>query len=102
VLACWIVLRLQRFFRSLKSEHLNYDKKKLLDYKNKQITLQWTKYEEKETDVNLSIYMVRDAIKRSFDKIILITNDTDMVPAVKMARAENNGIQFKLLCKKDF
>ena len=72
-------------------------KKKLLDYKNKQISLQWTKHEEKETDVNLSIYMVRDAIKRSFDKIILITNDTDMVPAVKMARSENHEIQFKLL-----
>lgn len=72
-------------------------KKKLLDYKNKQINLQWLKHEEKETDVNLSIYMVRDAIKRSFDKIILITNDTDMVPAVKMARSENNEIQFKLL-----
>lgn len=72
-------------------------KKKMLDYKNKQINLQWTKHEEKETDVNISIYMVRDAIKRSFDKIILITNDTDMVPAVKMARSENNEIQFKLL-----
>ncbi|KTD18716.1 NYN domain [Legionella lansingensis] len=72
-------------------------KKKLWDYKNKQINLKWLKHEEKETDVNLSIYMVRDAIKRSFDKIILITNDTDMVPAVKMARYENNEIQFKLL-----
>ncbi|WP_028389014.1 NYN domain-containing protein [Legionella fairfieldensis] len=72
-------------------------KKKLLDYKNKQINLQWIKHEEKETDVNLSIYMVRDAIKKSFDKIILVTNDTDMVPAVKMARSENNEIQFKLL-----
>lgn len=57
----------------------------------------WKKHEEKETDVNISIYMVRDAIKGSYDKFILITNDTDIVPAVKMARAENNALQFKLL-----
>lgn len=72
-------------------------KKKKLEYKNKQINLEWTKHEEKETDVNLSIHMVRDAIKRCYDKFILITNDTDMVPAVNMARAENSEIQFKLL-----
>lgn len=72
-------------------------KNKLLTYKNKHLEFKWKKHEEKETDVNISIYMIRDAIKGSYDKFILITNDTDIVPAVKMARIENNVLQFKLL-----
>lgn len=72
-------------------------KNKWLEYKNKHIQIKWNKHEEKETDVNISIYMVRDAIKGSFDKFILIINDTDIVPAVKMARSENGALQFKLL-----
>ncbi len=72
-------------------------KNKLLTYKNKHLEFKWKKHEEKETDVNISIYMVRDAIKGIYDKFILITNDTDIVPAVKMARQENRTLQFKLL-----
>lgn len=41
--------------------------------------------------------MVRDAIKGTYDKFIVITNDTDIAPAVKMARAENISLQIKLL-----
>ena len=72
-------------------------KKKWLTYKNNHIDIKWKKHEEKETDVNISIYMVRDAMKGGFDKFVLITNDTDIVPAVKMARNENKNIRFKLL-----
>ncbi|MDR3490846.1 MAG: NYN domain-containing protein [Gammaproteobacteria bacterium] len=72
-------------------------KDKWLDYKNKHIQIKWKKHEEKETDVNISIHMVRDAIKKRFDKFILITNDTDIVPAIKMAKSENSSLQFKLL-----
>ena len=72
-------------------------KDKWLEYKNKHVQIKWKKHEEKETDVNISIYMVRDAIQKSFDKFILITNDTDIVPAVKMARSENDILQIKLL-----
>lgn len=46
--------------------------------------------------------MVRDAIKKTFDKAILISNDTDIVPAVKMAREENKNLQFKLLTPPTF
>lgn len=77
-------------------------KDKFLTYKNHQIQLQWKKHEEKETDVNISIYMVRDAIKKKYEKVILITNDTDIVPAIKMARHENESLQFKLLTPPTF
>ena len=72
-------------------------KDKLLTYKNHNLELKWKKHEEKETYVNISIYMLRDAMRRSFDKFILITNDTDIFPAIKMARSENQKLHFKLL-----
>lgn len=72
-------------------------KKKDLCYKNQHLEFKWKKHEEKETDVNISIYIVRDAIRKKFDKAILITNDTDIVPAVKMARNENKELEFKIL-----
>ncbi len=67
-------------------------KDKWLEYKNKHVQIKWKKHEEKETDVNISIYMVRDAIKGTYDKFILITNDTDIVPAVRIARTENKEL----------
>ncbi len=72
-------------------------KKKWLSYRNNHIEIKWKKHEEKETDVHISIYMVRDSMKKKFDKFILITNDTDIVPAVKMARSENSALRIKLL-----
>lgn len=77
-------------------------KDKLLTYKNKHLEFKWKKHEEKETDINISIYMVRDVIRNKFDKFILITNDTDIVPAVKMAKKENETLQFKLLTPPTF
>lgn len=77
-------------------------KKKPLRYKNKHLELVWHKHEEKETDVNIAIYMVRDAVARLFDKLILITNDTDIVPAIKMAKTENKLIEIKILTPPTF
>ncbi len=46
------------------------------------------KHEEKETDVNLSIHMVRDALLNDADRYILISNDTDLIPALRMIKKE--------------
>lgn len=77
-------------------------KKKQLEYKNQHLQVIWAKHEEKETDVNVAIYMVRDAINKSFDKLILITNDTDIVPAIKMAKSENKQVEIKILTPPTF
>ena len=77
-------------------------KKKCHKYKNNHLELKLHKHEEKETDVNISIYIVRDAIRKMFDKVFLITNDTDIVPAVKMAKNENNALPFRLLTPPTF
>lgn len=96
-----VVQRHRTYIEALKATGVEFVegnfKDKWLIYKNQHLEFKWKKHEEKETDVNISIYMVRDAIRKKFDKLILITNDTDIVPAVKMARNENKQLEFKIL-----
>lgn len=46
------------------------------------------KLEEKKTDVNLAISMYRDAVQKKFDRIILVSNDSDAEPALKAIRLD--------------
>lgn len=48
----------------------------------------WVAHEEKETDVSIGITMLNDAYKNKYDKALLVTRDSDLVPAVKMIRSE--------------
>jgi len=94
------------YLEALETEKIEFIKgnfkRKQLRYKNNQLELVWHKYEEKETDVNIGIYLVRDAVVRLFDKFILITNDTDIVPAINMAKAENKQVEIKILTPPSF
>ena len=45
-------------------------------------------HEEKETDVNIGVHLIADAIRDRFDTAFVISADTDLNVAVKMARAE--------------
>jgi uncharacterized LabA/DUF88 family protein len=56
-----------------------------------------TRREEKETDVNVAIHIVRDAMLRKTDKQIIITNDTDILPAIRMSKQENQSILITVL-----
>lgn len=46
------------------------------------------KIEEKKTDVNLAISIYRDASKGLFDRIILVSNDSDAEPALEAIRQD--------------
>lgn len=43
----------------------------------------YTRYEEKETDVNIAVALVSDALSNACSDAILISADSDLVPAVK-------------------
>jgi len=47
----------------------------------------WKGHEEKETDVQIAVHMVADALKGDVDRLILISADTDLGPAIKMIAA---------------
>lgn len=45
------------------------------------------KLEEKQSDVNIALHMYDDAIRGEVDHVVLVTNDTDLVPAFEMLEA---------------
>jgi 6-hydroxy-3-succinoylpyridine 3-monooxygenase len=43
-------------------------------------------YEEKRTDVNIALWMLHDAYKDLCDRLILVSGDSDLVPAIAMVK----------------
>src|SRR5216683_3969676 len=43
----------------------------------------WTVYEEKETDVNIAVTLVEDAVRDRYDTALLISADSDLCPAIR-------------------
>jgi 6-hydroxy-3-succinoylpyridine 3-monooxygenase len=46
----------------------------------------FTTQEEKRTDVNIALWMLHDAQRDVCDRLILVTGDSDLVPAVRMVK----------------
>jgi hypothetical protein len=53
----------------------------------------WKRHEEKETDVHFCLTFLEDAIDDVFDRAIVISADSDLVPAVRKVRARFPGKQ---------
>ena len=49
----------------------------------------WVSYEEKQTDVNIAVHLVADVAANRAESFMLMTADTDIIPAVKMAWGAN-------------
>ena len=48
------------------------------------------KTEEKGSDVNLGVHLVRDACQGAFDLAAVLTNDTDLLEPIRIVRQELN------------
>lgn len=46
------------------------------------------KLEEKQTDVNLALAMYRDACSGEFEQLVVVSNDSDVAPALKAIRSD--------------
>ncbi|MCK5688891.1 NYN domain-containing protein [Myxococcota bacterium] len=57
----------------------------------------WKAHEEKETDVNLALWLLNEARKDSYDHAFLISNDSDLAPAVRMVTAEFPNKRVRIL-----
>ncbi len=55
------------------------------------------KTEEKGSDVNLGVHLVRDAAKGHFDAAAVLTNDTDLVEPIRIV-VQEFGLPVTLLC----
>ncbi len=60
---------------------------KTKDRKCRKCRYKWTGHEEKETDVNIALAMLNLAYKNEYDHAFLISNDSDLAPAIHMVRA---------------
>jgi len=48
----------------------------------------WKAHEEKETDVNIAIALLRFAQKDTFDRCLLVSRDSDLAPAIRATRQD--------------
>lgn len=46
----------------------------------------WISYEEKETDVNIAVQMVSDALATEAENFYVVSGDSDLVPAIKLVQ----------------
>jgi len=53
--------------------------------------------EEKQTDVNISLHMYRDAVNFDAEHIVLVSNDSDLSPAIKMIREDFEAIKIGVI-----
>jgi hypothetical protein len=61
--------------------HFKEKDRKCPDCKHK-----WIGHEEKETDVNIALFLLDSAYQNFFDRALVITNDSDLAPAIQMTR----------------
>ena len=48
----------------------------------------WKAHEEKETDVNIAVAMLSRAIKAEYDRALLISQDSDLAPAIRVLESQ--------------
>jgi uncharacterized LabA/DUF88 family protein len=57
----------------------------------------WVTHEEKESDVNIGLYMLDGAYRQEFDKAILVSTDSDLVPVIRMMKERFPSIPVKVI-----
>jgi uncharacterized LabA/DUF88 family protein len=55
-------------------------------------TVQVIKSEEKGSDVNLAVHLVNDACVDAFDVALVISNDSDLAEAIRIARGKGKSV----------
>jgi uncharacterized LabA/DUF88 family protein len=90
-LATWLpdsVSRHRTFIRALETEDVQviYGKFKKKDRRCAVCRRVYSAHEEEETDVNIATHLFRLAVEDAFDIALVISADSDLVPAIKEAR----------------
>lgn len=57
-------------------------------------------FEEKGSDVNLAVNLINDGWKREFDAMVVVSNDTDLVPAIDVVVSELEILVFVVCPQK--
>ena len=76
----------QKLFESLKKHHVRYT----LGYLMKSDGV----YHEKGVDVNIAVDMLVAAYENTCDRIILVSSDTDLEPAIRKAKQKGKIVEY--------
>jgi len=55
-------------------------------------------HEEKETDVNIAVWLVSEAYKNNYDEAFIVSRDSDLTPAIKLVLDEFPHKRVKAIC----
>lgn len=58
----------------------------------------WQRHEEKQTDVNIAVAIVREAYNDSYDEAFLVSCDSDLAPALELVREVAPEKKIKIVC----
>lgn len=72
-------------------------KKKVIKIKEGNKVYKKLTHEEKESDVNIALCILECAYEKLCDKILVITNDSDISPAIRMALKKNDKIKINVI-----
>ena len=80
-----VVIRHQEYIKALRSVGVEiimgrFLKKDKLCHKCNQI---FTSHEEKQSDVNIALQMISDAVEDKYDRAVIISADSDLLPVIK-------------------
>ena len=84
--------RYQKYVAALKAHNVQFFEGR---FKQKHVCCRqcgniYETHEEKETDVNIGAHLMADAINNRFDRALIVSADTDLNEAVKLARQESD------------
>jgi len=52
------------------------------------------KYHEKGVDVQIAVDICMKAVRNEYDRLILVSSDTDLIPAIKEARTLKKEVEY--------
>ena len=90
-LANWMPEKAERhklFIRAQESEGVRiiYGEFKRKDKRCTVCKSRYSTFEEKQTDVNIAIQLLQLAIQDRYDRAVIVSGDTDLIPAIKAVR----------------
>ena len=53
--------------------------------------------EEKKTDVNISVRMLRDCMRKTTDGVVLVSADTDLIPPLELIKSDFSSVKIKVM-----
>jgi uncharacterized LabA/DUF88 family protein len=83
------VLRHKLFIRANESAGVSvvYGEFKRKDRKCRLCNKKYSAFEEKQTDVNIALSLFELAVKDKYDRAVIVSGDTDLIPAIKAVRS---------------